>query len=215
MTALETTLSKNKLIPVVAIDRVEDISPLCEALLEGGISTIEITLRTDAALASIVEAARNFPEMVVGAGTILTADHVNAVRDSGAAYGVSPGLTDKLQVAIDLSGLAFLPGASTASEVMKNLEYGYSTQKFFPAEAAGGVNYLKSLSSPLSGVKFCPTGGVNEKNIVSYLDVPNVICVGGSWFVTSDKIKSGNWKRITEEVRKVLGHIDDISEENK
>jgi len=211
MTALETTLSKNKLIPVVAIDRVDDISPLCEALLEGGISTIEITLRTDAALASIAEAVRNFPEMAVGAGTILTADHVKAVCDSGAAYGVSPGLTDKLQNAIEQSGLAFLPGVSTASEVMKNLEYGYTIQKFFPAEAAGGVNLLKSLSAPFSGVRFCPTGGINEKNIVSYLNVPNVICVGGSWFVTSDKVKSGNWKRLAEEVRRILKQIGEDS----
>ena len=211
MTALETTLSKNKLIPVVAIDRVDDISPLCEALLEGGISTIEITLRTDAALASIAEAVRNFPEMAVGAGTILTSDHVKAVCDSGAAYGVSPGLTDKLQNAIEQSGLAFLPGASTASEVMRNLEYGYTIQKFFPAEAAGGVNLLKSLSAPFSGVRFCPTGGINEKNIVSYLNVPNVICVGGSRFVTSDKVKSGNWKRLAEEVRRILKHIGEDS----
>jgi len=209
MTTIEKILSNNQLIPVVALDRVEDVSPLCKALLEGGISTIEITLRTDAALDCVRTAVREYPEMAVGAGTILTADHVRAVQDAGAAYGVSPGLTDKLQNAIEASGLAFLPGASTASEVMRNLDYGYQIQKFFPAEAAGGVNFLKSLSAPLSSVRFCPTGGVNEKNISSYLATPNVICVGGSWFVGTGRINAGDWKQISSDVSQILRKIKD------
>ncbi|MBL4667433.1 MAG: bifunctional 4-hydroxy-2-oxoglutarate aldolase/2-dehydro-3-deoxy-phosphogluconate aldolase [Sneathiella sp.] len=209
MTTIEKILSNNLLIPVVAIDRTEDISPLCEALLEGGISTIEITLRTDAALDCIRKAVREYPEMSIGAGTVLTADHVNSVRDAGAAYGVSPGLTDKLQKAIEASGLAFLPGASTASEVMQNLEYGYQIQKFFPAEAAGGVDFLKSLSAPFSSVQFCPTGGINEQNIKSYLETPNVICVGGSWFIQGRNIDKGNWKHISAEVSRILDNISD------
>lgn len=207
--SLEQILSENKIIPVVEIHSVDHVAPLCDALLKAGLATIEITLRTPVALEAISIAASEFPQMAVGAGTILVRSHVKEVKEAGASFGVSPGMTDQLDHAVKEFDLPFLPGASSASEAMINLERGYKIQKFFPAEAAGGVPFLKSLASPLSDIQFCPTGGVNSENIHGYLNLPNVICAGGSWFLNKELMESGDCKELSAEASRVKASLVD------
>ena len=204
MSDIKNILSGIRVVPVVALERVEYTKPLCTALLEGGITVIEITLRTEKALDCIAEAAASFPEMTVGAGTLLTQSQVAAAMDSGAAFGVSPGMTETLCNAVHKLEFPFLPGGSSVSEFMANREAGFTIQKFFPAEPAGGVNFLKSLLSPLQQISFCPTGGINLENALSYLSLPNVIAIGGSWFVGPERIKKGKWADITRDSRKII-----------
>ncbi len=207
MKNIRDILSANSVIPVVVLERVEDTAPLCEALLEGGIRAIEITLRTAAAAACIGEAARSFPDMTVGAGTVMTADQVAMVKDLGADFGVSPGATAALLEAVDDHGLAFLPGGATVSEFMTNAAAGYSVQKFFPAEPSGGSAFLKSIASPLADLSFCPTGGVNRGNAETYLSLPNVLAVGGSWFVSAERIERGAWADISADARDLVAQL--------
>ena len=167
-------------IPVLAIDRVEDAEPLARALVEGGLPVIEVTLRTPAALAAIT-AMQAVPGAMVGAGTVLDAEQLQAARSAGAEFVVSPGLTAALAEAAADAGVAHLPGVATASEIMRARDLGYSRLKFFPAEAAGGTPMLKALSAAFGEMRFCPTGGVSEANARSWLDLPAVACVGGSW----------------------------------
>ena len=197
-------LNANRIVPVVVLDRVEDIVPLCEALLQGGIQAIEVTLRSEAAMAAIGEAARRFPDMIVGAGTLLDADHVTQVMDLGAQFGVSPGSTPALLDAVSTKGLPFLPGGSSVSEFMALAEAHFAVQKFFPAGPAGGPAFLKSVASPLANISFCPTGGVNADNAADYLALPNVIAVGGSWFVSVDRIRNGAWAEITNDAKDIV-----------
>ena len=197
-------LNANRIVPVVVLDRVEDIVPLCEALLQGGIQAIEVTLRSEAAMAAIGEAARRFPDMIVGAGTLLNADHVTQVMDLGAQFGVSPGSTPALLDAVSTKGLPFLPGGSSVSEFMALAEAHFAVQKFFPAGPAGGPAFLKSVASPLANISFCPTGGVNADNAADYLALPNVIAVGGSWFVSVDRIRNGAWAEITNDAKDIV-----------
>ena len=191
-------------MPVVVLDRVEDTAPLCEALLQGGIHAIEVTLRSEAAMAAIGEAARRFPDMIVGAGTLLNADHVTQVMDLGAQFGVSPGSTPALLDAVSTKGLPFLPGGSSVSEFMALAEARFAVQKFFPAGPAGGPAFLKSVASPLANISFCPTGGVNADNAADYLALPNVIAVGSSWFVSADRIRNGAWAEITNDAKDIV-----------
>ncbi len=145
--------------------------------------------------------------MAVGAGTLLIQDQVTAAMDSGAVFGVSPGMTDALCNAVHKANFPFLPGGSSVSEFMTNHEAGFSIQKFFPAESSGGIHFLKSLLSPLSRITFCPTGGINQTNALSYLSLPNVIAVGGSWFVDIERIKNRDWAKISHDSRKFLDMI--------
>ena len=161
MDDIRDILNSNPIVPVVILDRVEDTAPLCEALLQGGIQAIEITLRTEAAMAAIGEAARRFPDMTVGAGTLLNADQVKQVMDLGAKFGVSPGSTPALLDAVSTNEFPFLPGGSTMSEFMALAEASFVVQKFFPASPAGGPAFLRSVASPLADISFCPTGGIN------------------------------------------------------
>lgn len=204
MRDLKTILSKNKIVPVVVLQRLSDTIPLCEAILEGGLDTVEITLRTDVAMPCMEEAAKRFPQMAIGAGTILNADQIMQAKNSGAAYGVSPGMTDVLRDAVLESDLPFLPGGSTVSEFMTNAEAGFSIQKFFPAEQSGGVGFLKSIASPLPHLSFCPTGGINQEDMVSYLSLPNVIAIGGSWFISPDRVENQEWSAIADDVRGIV-----------
>jgi 2-dehydro-3-deoxyphosphogluconate aldolase / (4S)-4-hydroxy-2-oxoglutarate aldolase len=197
-------LNANRVVPVVVLDRVEDTAPLCEALLQGGIQAIEVTLRSEAAMAAIGEAARRFPDMIVGAGTLLDADHVTQVMDLGAQFGVSPGSTPALLDAVSTKGLPFLPGGSSVSEFMALAEARFAVQKFFPAGPAGGPAFLKSVASPLANISFCPTGGVSADNAADYLALPNVIAVGGSWFVSADRIRNGAWAEITNDAKDIV-----------
>lgn len=185
-------------IPVMMIDKLDHAVPLARALVEGGLNVLEITLRTPVALDAIRAIVAEVEGAIVGAGTILTPqqlDHVAALR---CKFAVSPGFTPALLDAARTCPCPLLPGAASASEVMQLLDHGYDRLKFFPAEAAGGTPFLKSLASPLPDAKFCPTGGVTPDNAKSYLGLPNVLCVGGSWVVPKDAIEAEDWARITD-----------------
>ncbi|MEH6505388.1 MAG: bifunctional 4-hydroxy-2-oxoglutarate aldolase/2-dehydro-3-deoxy-phosphogluconate aldolase [Sulfitobacter litoralis] len=188
------------IVPVLVVHDVLHARPLAEALVAGGLPALEVTLRTDAALEVISEMAK-VEGGIVGAGTLLTPDDVKRAVDAGATFGVSPGATDKLLQAAEDLDLPMLPGAATASEAMRLYERGYDMLKFFPAEAAGGAPFLKSLSSPLPQVRFCPTGGVSPANAESYLSLPNVVCAGGSWVAPDNLMRKGDWAAITELAR--------------
>ncbi|MFE0102236.1 bifunctional 4-hydroxy-2-oxoglutarate aldolase/2-dehydro-3-deoxy-phosphogluconate aldolase [Streptomyces sp. NPDC059009] len=188
-------------VPVVVVEDVADAVPLARALVAGGLPAIEVTLRTPAALAAIRAIADEVPEAVVGAGTVISPQNVADSVAAGARFLVSPGWTDTLLDAMKGSRVPFLPGVSTTSEVVALLERGVREMKFFPAEAAGGVPYLKSLGGPLPQARFCPTGGVNLASAPSYLALPNVGCVGGSWMLPKDAVTAKDWARVAELAR--------------
>lgn len=183
-------------VPVVVLEDAADAVPLARALVAGGLPAIEVTLRTAAALDAIKAIAAEVPDAVVGAGTVISARNVSDTVAAGARFLVSPGWTDTLLDAMKASGVPFLPGVSTTSEVVALLERGVTEMKFFPAEAAGGTAYLKALSAPLPQARFCPTGGISLASAPSYLALPNVGCVGGSWMVPADAVASGDWARV-------------------
>lgn len=183
------------IVPVLVVHDPAHARPLAEALVRGGLPALEVTLRTPAALEVIVEMAK-VPGGQVGAGTLLTPADVKAASAAGATFGVSPGATDTLLEACEAEGLPLLPGAASASEAMRLLERGYDMLKFFPAEAAGGAPFLKSLASPLPQIAFCPTGGVSPANAASYLSLPNVLCAGGSWVAPQNLMEEGDWEGI-------------------
>ncbi|SEN30551.1 2-keto-3-deoxy-phosphogluconate aldolase [Actinacidiphila rubida] len=189
-------------VPVVVLEDAADAVPLAHALVAGGLTAIEVTLRTPAALDAIQAIAHDVPDAVVGAGTLLTPDHVAAAQAAGARFLVSPGWTDRLLDAMRGSGLPFLPGVSTASEALGLLERGVTDMKFFPAEAAGGTAYLRSLASPLPRARFCPTGGIDADRAPDYLALPNVVCVGGTWMLPKDALRARAWDEITAIARK-------------
>ncbi|MDP4504263.1 bifunctional 4-hydroxy-2-oxoglutarate aldolase/2-dehydro-3-deoxy-phosphogluconate aldolase [Nonomuraea sp. NBC_00507] len=183
-------------IPVVVIEDVETAVPMARALVAGGLPVIEVTLRTPVAREAIARIADEVPEAMVGAGTIRTHDDIAASVSAGARFLVSPGTTLSLVEAMDSSGVAYLPGAATVSEVMALVERGIKELKFFPAEAAGGVPYLKALAGPLPDVRFCPTGGIRVNTAPDYLALPNVGCVGGTWLTPADVLAAGDWGRV-------------------
>ncbi|MET9951566.1 bifunctional 4-hydroxy-2-oxoglutarate aldolase/2-dehydro-3-deoxy-phosphogluconate aldolase [Streptomyces sp. NPDC006339] len=183
-------------VPVVVIEDAADAVPLARALVAGGLPAIEVTLRTPAALDAIRAVAAEVPEAVVGAGTVVSAAGVASAVDAGARFLVSPGWTDGLLDAMRGSGVPFLPGVSTTSEVVALLERGVTDMKFFPAEAAGGVPYLKSLAGPLPHARFCPTGGISLASAPSYLALPNVSCVGGTWMLPAPALEARDWDRV-------------------
>ena len=188
-------------IPVLTIDRVEDAQPLARALVAGGLPALEITLRTDAALEAIAAIAEVEGAMP-GVGTLLTALQVESAKASGATFGVSPGATPALISATKEFDLPLLPGAATATEAMILLEQGFTFQKFFPAEAAGGASALGSLAGPLPHITFCPTGGITAQNAKTYLALPNTLCVGGSWIAPKALVAAGAWDEITQIARR-------------
>ena len=187
-------------VPVLVIHDAAIARPLAEALVAGGLPALEVTLRTPAALDAIREMAK-VEGGTVGAGTLLTPSDVEAAKEAGAQFGVSPGATPKLLEACAISALPLLPGASTASEAMALLEIGYSVQKFFPAEANGGAPALKAIGAPLPQVSFCPTGGVTPENAPTYLGLSNTLCVGGSWVAPAHLIAAKDWTAIEELAR--------------
>lgn len=202
MTPLQSSTEAAKIcalapiVPVLVVEDASSAADLARALVAGGLPALEVTLRTKAALAAIREMA-GVEGGAVGAGTLLTPEDVQAAKEAGATFGVSPGATDRLLDAALECDLPMLPGAATASEVMALLEKGYTVQKFFPAEASGGAPALKAIGAPLPQVKFCPTGGVSPANATSYLGLPNVICAGGSWVAPKDLVAQGDWAGIT------------------
>jgi 2-dehydro-3-deoxyphosphogluconate aldolase / (4S)-4-hydroxy-2-oxoglutarate aldolase len=180
--SLDEILAAAPVIPVLTIDRAADAPAIARALVAGGLPVMEVTLRTPAALAAI-RAMREVPGALVGAGTVLDRDHLEAAIDAGAAFLVSPGLTGAVAEAMAAAALPCLPGVATASEIMRARELGFIRLKFFPAEASGGVPALKALSATFPDLRFCPTGGLTQDNAQSWLDLPAVACVGGSWLV--------------------------------
>jgi 2-dehydro-3-deoxyphosphogluconate aldolase/(4S)-4-hydroxy-2-oxoglutarate aldolase len=191
-------VSKTPVIPVLTIERAADAVPLARALVAGGLPVIEVTLRTKAALDAIRAIAAEVPDCVVGVGTVLRAADIAAAIAAGAKYLVSPGTPSELAVALADVGIPVLPGCATVSEAMALGARGFKVLKFFPAEASGGVAWLKSIAAPLPELKFCPTGGIDSNNIATYLACPNVLAVGGSWVAPKDAIASGDFARITQ-----------------
>ena len=191
-------------IPVLVLDDAATAADLARALVVGGLPALEVTLRTPAALDAIREMAQ-VPGGVVGAGTLLTPKDVENAKAAGAQFGVSPGATDLILDACEDNDLPLLPGAATASEAMRLLERGYTVQKFFPAEANGGVPALKAIGAPIPQVKFCPTGGVSLKNAPDYLALSNTLCVGGSWVAPKEMVQAGDWAGIEALAREAAG----------
>lgn len=184
-------------VPVVVVESVEQAVPVARALAAGGVPTVELTLRTAAALDAIAAIAAEVPEVTIGAGTITTPSHAKEAADAGAQFLVSPGATPGLLSAMSETGLPFLPGTATVSEVLAVLETGQTEMKFFPAEPSGGAAYLKSLPTVVPAARFCPTGGITPDNAPAYLALPNVGCVGGSWLTPADALATGDWGRVT------------------
>ena len=197
--ASDATLAWCRLAPVIPVLVIRDAAqalPLARALVAGGLPVLEVTLRTPAALKAI-EAMAGVDGAVVGAGTVLTPADAQAAQAAGAVFAVSPGATERLLEACESRALPLLPGAATATEAMRLLERGYTTQKFFPAEVAGGTAALRALGGPLPQIAFCPTGGVSPANAPGYLALANVACVGGSWLAPADLLAAGDWDAIT------------------
>jgi len=189
-------LSLVPVVPVVVLDDLDHAVPVARALVAGGLPVIELTLRTPVALDAIAAIAAEVPEILVGAGTITSPELVSRAVEAGAQFLVSPGTTPGLLREMAGSGVPFLPGTATVSEAMTVLEAGFSEMKFFPAEASGGAAYLTSLASPLPAARFCPTGGITAASAPSYLSLPNVGCVGGSWLTPGDALAAGDWDRV-------------------
>ncbi len=190
-------LAHARTLPVLVIHDVDHAVPLARALAAGGLTVLEITLRTAAALGAIAAIARDCPDVIVGAGTILSPDDIETAAAAGATFGVSPGATPRLLAAARAWGRPFYPGTATASEIMAARDAGFGAVKFFPAEANGGAPALKSLAAPLADVTFCPTGGITPANVAAYRALPQVACVGGSWMAPDDAVRAGDWDRIT------------------
>lgn len=183
-------------VPVVVLEKVEDAVPLAEALLEGGVGIMEITLRSDAALGSIEAIAKAVPQMNVGAGTVVNSADLLRVRDAGGQFSFSPGISTELLEVSAKEGITFIPGVATASEVMTAINAGIEGCKLFPATAVGGVNLLKGFSGPFPQMRFCPTGGVSLGNMNDFLALSNVSCVGGSWIVPKAEISAGEFGKV-------------------
>ncbi|MGL2525017.1 bifunctional 4-hydroxy-2-oxoglutarate aldolase/2-dehydro-3-deoxy-phosphogluconate aldolase [Helicobacter pylori] len=197
-------LQISPIVPVVVIENIKDAVPLAQSLIEGGIPIIEVTLRSSCALEAIELIAKNVPKMRVGAGTILNPTQLEQAQNRGAEFLISPGLTIKLLEHAKKKNMPLIPGVSSSSEVMQALEWGYSALKFFPAEYCGGVKLLNAFNGPFKGVKFCPTGGISADNMRSYLNLENVLCVGGSWLTPKDLIQNKEWDKITEICKRAL-----------
>jgi 2-dehydro-3-deoxyphosphogluconate aldolase/(4S)-4-hydroxy-2-oxoglutarate aldolase len=202
-------ISKIGIVPVIALDHVEDAAPLAKALCDGGLPCAEVTFRTAAAEESIRIMAEQFPEMLVGAGTVLTTEQVDRAVNAGAKFIVSPGLNPKVVKYCVEKGIPVTPGCSNPSDVEVAIELGLDVVKFFPAEAAGGLNMIKSMAAPYVNMKFMPTGGINAKNLTNYLDFNKIIACGGSWMVSKDLVAAKDWTGITaltkEAVSTMLG----------
>ncbi len=197
-------LQISPIVPVVVIEDIKDAVPLAQSLIEGGIPIIEVTLRSSCALEAIELIAKNVPKMHVGAGTILNLTQLEQAQNRGAEFLISPGLTIKLLEHAKKKDMPLIPGVSSSSEVMQALELGYNALKFFPAEYCGGVKLLNAFNGPFKGVKFCPTGGISADNMRSYLNLENVLCVGGSWLTPKDLIQNKEWDKITEICKRAL-----------
>ena len=194
---------RSGVIAVLVIDDVEDAMPLAHALLEGGVNIMELTLRTPAAMDALAEIKNNIPEILVGIGTVLTLDQVKQIKELGAAFGVAPGLNPDVVKGAQKRELPFIPGIVTPSDIECAIGLGCNVLKYFPAEPAGGLAYLKSVANPYThlSLKYVPLGGLNQDNLTAYLEFPSVLAVGGSWIAKRDVIQKNDWKTITNNAR--------------
>jgi 2-dehydro-3-deoxyphosphogluconate aldolase/(4S)-4-hydroxy-2-oxoglutarate aldolase len=205
---IDALCAQARILPVITINREQDILPMADALAAGGLRTLEVTLRSELGLKAIKLLREQRPELAVGAGTVLSREMLTATEVAGAQFIVTPGVTqDLLQAGVE-SELPLLPGTSSASDIMLGYALGYRRFKLFPAEVSGGVAALKALGGPFVGVRFCPTGGVGPGNIKNYMAQPNVMCVGGSWMLDNEWIKNGDWARIQEASAQALALLD-------
>jgi 2-dehydro-3-deoxyphosphogluconate aldolase / (4S)-4-hydroxy-2-oxoglutarate aldolase len=195
--AVPDLLGISPVIPVVVVDSLDQAVPVAEALVAGGLPVIELTLRTPVALDAMRAIADQVPEITLGAGTVTSPDLAKAALDAGASFLVSPGATPRLMDAMLDTGLPFLPGTATVSEVLAVLEYGVEQMKFFPAEASGGTAYLSGLTTVVPTARFCPTGGIRPATAHEYLALSNVGCVGGTWITPKSALESGDWDTVT------------------
>ncbi len=194
--AADAVLTRAPVLPVLAIEHLEDAVPLARALVDGGLPVLEVTLRTAAALPAIAAIAAEVPAARVGAGTVLDAHQLDAVARAGGAFAIAPGCTPALYAAAARSSLPFLPAVASASEIMQGLEQGHRRFKFFPAAAAGGVAALRAYAGPFAEVRFCPTGGIDAASARDYLALPNVLTVGGSWMVPAAALRARDFAQI-------------------
>lgn len=201
MSNIEKIMTASPVIAVIVIDDIDDAVPLASALVKGGLTVLEVTLRTACALAAISKIKAEVPDAIVGAGTIISPEDLANAIAAGAEFLVSPGYTDELIAAALQQSATLLPGVATPSEAMVLLAKGFRYMKFFPAQAAGGVAMLKSIAGPLPQIKFCPTGGIDESNASTYLALDNVLCVGGSWMLDKALIKAKDWGAIEQRAR--------------
>ncbi len=197
MNSVLEQIGKMKIVPVVVIQDERDAEALAQALVDGGLPVMEITFRTDAAKSAIARIAKSHPAIVLGAGTVLTIDQVKAAVDAGARYIVSPGIPPRVVEYCLKKDICVTPGVVTPTEIAVALEFGLEVVKFFPAEASGGIEYLKAISAPFPNLKFIPTGGVDESNLLPYLQHPKVLAVGGSWMVKPALIAGKQFDEIT------------------
>ncbi|CAM3724079.1 bifunctional 4-hydroxy-2-oxoglutarate aldolase/2-dehydro-3-deoxy-phosphogluconate aldolase [Rahnella bruchi] len=197
-TSAEQILTSGPVVPVIVINKLEHAVPLAKALVAGGVRVLEVTLRTPCAMDAIRAIAKEVPEAIIGAGTVLNPEQLAEVTAAGAQFAISPGLTDALLKAANAGSIPLIPGICTVSELMMGLDAGLREFKFFPAEANGGVKALQAIAGPFPQVRFCPTGGISPANYRDYLALKSVLCIGGSWLVPADALESGDYARITE-----------------
>lgn len=208
MTTMLERMQSAKVLPVVLVESVDHAIKLSEALLRGGINTVEITLRTSCAIDAMKAVKESVPGVTVCAGTITRQADLDAVAEAGVDFAVSPGMTVNLIRHAQEIGMPFLPGLSTPSEMMAGMELGLDAFKLFPATAVGGYNLLKAIASPLAGINFCPTGGLNPDNFTDFLALPNVACIGGSWMASPELMNAGEWGKIEEIARQTMAKIN-------
>ena len=206
-------LARHPVIPVIVIDDENDAEPLAEALLAGGLDLIEVTLRTAAAVGALRRIIRRFPEMLAGAGTVVTPEQAEECLDLGVSFGVAPGFNPETVRRFQQSGVPFMPGVLSPSEIESAYAHGCTLLKFFPAEAAGGTKMLRALAGPYEplGIRFCPTGGVSLDNMKEYLSLPAVFAVGGSWLASKRQIVGKQWSVITQQTREALARAREVS----
>ncbi|MBX9913296.1 MAG: bifunctional 4-hydroxy-2-oxoglutarate aldolase/2-dehydro-3-deoxy-phosphogluconate aldolase [Pseudomonadaceae bacterium] len=198
-------------LPVLVIEDVSLALDLARALHAGGVEVLEVTLRTPRALDALAAIRKELPQLLVGAGTLIHSEQFLEAREAGAQFAVSPGCTERLAAAAEDSGLPYLPGVMTPSEILLALEYGYRSLKLFPADGSTSVKMLKSFKGPFTGIRFCPTGGVTPDNLLSFLRLPNVACVGGTWLAPSNLVRARAWDQITQlacEARESAARLD-------
>lgn len=193
----QQVMTATKVVPVIVVDSVEQALKLGKALVAGGVTVLEVTMRTPVALEAITALRKELPEAIVGAGTVCTRAQYKEAVEAGSQFIISPGMTADLLKAGNEYGVPYLPAVATISDILLGIEHGYDHFKFFPAEVNGGIKTLKAFAGPLSHIMFCPTGGIGPNNYKDYLALPNVLCVGGSWIVPTDLIKAEKWDEIT------------------